>query len=468
MERKISRRRFLLGAGATAAALPFANLSRVFADDTRPNFLFILTDDQRYDSLSSLGHPFAKTPNIDRICKEGGKFANAFVTTSLCSPSRASFLTGRYASSHGVPNNCTKFDPKVPTFGSMLQGAGYDTAFMGKWHMATDGSPQPGWNRWISFFDQGLYWNPTFNIDGKQTPSQGYVTDMLTDYAIDWLKKDRQAPFCLCLWHKAVHGEFAPATRHLNLYSDIHPEPPKSMYESKEGKPAWVRKISGTWDHAETRKRDIEKIKNYYRTLAAVDESTGRILDLLKENGQLDNTVVVFAGDNGFFLGEHGLGDKRAMYEESIRIPFLVRYPKMIKPGSVFNDMVLNIDVCPTFLDLAGVKAPEGIQGTSMRPVFDGNDANWREDWLYEYNWEAEARRRPGIRGVRTKRWKYITYLDDVNKPELYDLRNDPMEMRNVIDVPSCSKVLEDMKARLERWIDKCGKPVIAGAYPKD
>ncbi len=459
MTRQISRRRFLGGAGATAAALPFLDVSDLTAEQPRPNFVFILTDDQRWDAMSCMGNPLARTPNIDSIAREGARFANAFVTTSLCSPSRASFLTGRYASSHGVPNNLTKFNPSVPTFGSVLQGAGYDTSFIGKWHMATLGDPQPGWSHWISFFDQGVYWNPLFNVDGKNVQSTGYVTDLLTDYAVEWLKQPRSAPFCLVLAHKAVHAEFAPAARHLNSLQDIEIKRPPSMDEPEDAKPAWVNKLRGKWDSQEARQKIRDKIGSYYRTLMAVDDSVGRVMDTLREIGTLDNTVVVFAGDNGYFLGEHGLGDKRAMYEESIRIPFLMRYPRMIRAGSVPEQMVLNIDLCPTFLDLAGVKAPEGVQGVSLRPVMTGQESKWRDDWLYEYNWESEAKKRPGIRGIRTGRWKYITYLDDINTPELYDIKKDPMEMNNVINVPACSRVLEDMKARLEKWLDRCGRP---------
>lgn len=461
---QISRRNFLISAGAAAASLPLAGLASGARKSRRPNFLFILTDDQRYDSLSAFGHPFARTPNLDRLVREGARFANAFVTTSLCSPSRASFLTGRYASSHGVVDNHTKFNPSVPTFGTMLQKAGYDTAFIGKWHMATEGDPQPGWNKWISFKDQGMYWNPRLNIDGKKVESKGYVTDLLTDYAVEWLKQKRKSPFCLCLWHKAVHAEFAPAPRHLNLYSDVVPEPPKSMYESDEGKPEWVKRLRGTWDNPETRERDIEKIRNYYRTLAAVDDSVGRILKTLEDAGALDDTLVVFAGDNGFFLGEHGLGDKRAMYEESIRIPLVMRYPRMLVPGSVIEPMVLNIDICPTFLELAGVTVPTDVQGQSLAPLFRDHRHKIREDWLYEYNWEAEAKRRPGIRGVRTERWKYITYLDEENIPELYDLANDPLEMKNIINDPANAEVLSDMKRRLEKLLDRCGRPQTGGA----
>lgn len=455
MNTQVSRRSFLIGAGAAAASLPFAGVSRILGEEKRPNVVFIMTDDQRWDAMGCAGHPFAKTPNIDRIAKEGARFANAFVTTSLCSPSRASFLTGRYASSHGIKDNATEFDPKIPTFGTAMQDAGYDTAFIGKWHMATPGDPKPGFNKWVSFRDQGLYWNPTLNIDGKKVETKGYMTDLLTDHAVEWLKKPRSAPFCLCLWHKAVHTEFAPATRHLGLYSDIKPEPPKNMYEPTEGKPKWLNKLRRTWDDPENRETMVDRIKNYYRTLAAVDESVGRVLDTLDEMGVLDDTLVVFAGDNGFFLGDHGLGDKRAMYEESIKIPLLMRYPRLIKPGSVLDPAVLNIDLAPTFLDLAGIKQMPKTQGQSLRSVMRGDKSELRDDWLYEYNWEAEAKNRPGIRGVRTKRWKYITYLDDENIPELYDLKNDPYEMRNVIDDPDNADVLADMKRRLARWLDK-------------
>lgn len=443
----ITRRQFLAG----SAALPLLGLPGAFAREDRPNFVFILTDDQRWDAMSCAGHPFLHTPNIDRIAKEGARFANAFTTTSLCSPSRASFLTGRYAHSHGVKDNQTHLSPSVPTFPQVLQKTGYDTALIGKWHMSLQEDPQPGFGRWVSFPGQGVYNNPALNVDGRRVEETGYITDILTRYSIDWLRQPRNAPFCLYLSHKAVHSDFIPAVRHSKLFQDARLSPPKSMYESGEDKPQWARNIRRTWDDAEFREREDTKIRNYCRALVSVDESVGRVLGELEAMGALDKTVVVFAGDNGFFLGEHGLVDKRAMYEESIRIPLLMRYPRLVKPGSVIERMALNIDICPTFLDLAGAPALEGIEGSSLRPLLSSRTRGWREEFLYEYFWEAEAKKRPTISGVRTERWKYITYPGSDNEPELYDLLQDPLETRNLAVDPSAAGTLADMRSRLAR-----------------
>ncbi len=445
MKHRLTRRQFLAG----AAAVPLFGVARTLAADRRPNFVFILTDDQRWDAMSCAGHPFLFTPNMDRIAKEGARFANAFVTTSLCSPSRASFLTGRYAHNHGVIDNTRGLNPSVPTFPQILQKAGYDTALIGKWHMSLQDGPQPGFNRWVSFPGQGVYHDPTLNVDGRKVERNGYITDILTDYALDWLRKPRNTPFCLYLSHKAAHVDFVPAVRHSKLFSDVEITPPKSMYEPDEGKPKWVTDIRRGWDDPEIRGEDENKIRNYCRTLVAVDESVGRVLDELDRTGVAEDTVVVFAGDNGFFLGEHGLRDKRAMYEESIRIPLLMRYPRLVRPGSVIEPMALNIDICPTFLELAGIESPAGVDGRSLRPILSGGSRGWRTDFYYEYFWEAEAKRRPTISGVRTERWKYITYPDSDNTPELYDLINDPLEMRNAIDDRSAGAVQSHLRARL-------------------
>lgn len=451
---RLTRREFITRASAAALTLPLLDVGKLYAAEERPNFVFILTDDQRYDAMSCAGHPFAKTPNIDRIANEGARFANAFVTTSLCSPSRGSFLTGRYAHSHGVLDNSTKFNDEVPTFPLVLQKAGYRTAYIGKWHMDGDEGPHPGFDRWISFKGQGVYDNPILNIDGKDQKTPGYITDLLTDFAVDWLKQKRGAPFCLYLSHKAVHGPFKPAARHAKLYSDV--KITKPPVEDVTGRPEWIKQrqeVAKMSDEAYA-----ERIRNYYRTLAAVDESVGRVLKTLEEIGELDNTVVVFCGDNGFFEGEHGMMDKRAAYEESIRIPFVMRYPKMIKPKTVIEEMVLNIDVCPTFLDLAGVPAPNGVQGRSFKPLLKGNNNGWREDWLYEYFRDANFVT-PPMRAVRTKRWKYVEYPDLPGAEELYDLKSDPKELKNLAKDPSAAKVLEDMKARLKRLMEETKYP---------
>jgi len=433
----ITRRQFL----ARATVASFVVGRRAFGAEERPSFVFILTDDHRWDWLGCAGHPWLRTPNMDRIAREGARFANAFVTTSLCSPSRGSFLTGRYAHSHGVKDNQTQLDPSIPTFPQVLQKAGYDTAFIGKWHMDNQEGPQPGFNRWIAPKGHGTYYDPTFNIDGRWVETPGYSTDIVTRFAIEWLRQARTGPFCLYLAHKAPHGNFECAVRHSKLYSDIQ-FTPRANISNKRFPPG-----SEEYDAL------VQRVKDYSRTLMAVDESVGRVLRTLKEMGALDETVVVFAGDNGFFFGEHGLLDKRAAYEESIRIPLLMRYPRLIRPGSLIEPMALNIDLCPTFLDLAGVEVPKGVEGRSWRPILGGGrPRNWHSDFLYEYFFDSEAKRRPPIRAIRTERWKYITYPGGENTPELYDLKNDPLEMRNLAAEPSAAGVLADMKSRLDRW----------------
>lgn len=428
----------------------------ILAQKTRPNFVFVLIDDLRYDALSCLGHPFIKTPNIDRIAKEGARFANAFVTTSLCAPSRASFLTGRYAHSHGVRNNGTAFSDSMPTFPLLLRKAGYQTAFVGKWHMGGQEGVRQGFDRWVSFKGQGVYRNPKLNIDGKEQQYSGYTTDLLTDHAVDFVKRSGTKPFCLYLSHKAVHTPYQPATRHLSLYKDAKPKLPANTGIGHD-EPAWFedrRQEKHGWN-LDTEFE--EKARLYGRVLAAADDSVGHVMQALEDKGVLDNTVVVFAGDNGYMLGEHNLADKRTMHEESIRIPMLIRYPKLVKPDSVLEETVLNIDVCPTFLDLAGVKPAEGVQGLSFKPILGGNKPKWREEWLYEYFQENGYKATPTIYSVRTGRWKYAEFPETTDKPVLYDLKADPGEMRNLISDPKHADVAADMKKRLERLMKETG-----------
>ncbi|MEZ5432561.1 MAG: sulfatase-like hydrolase/transferase [Verrucomicrobiales bacterium] len=308
------------------------------------NALFILIDDLRYDALSCLGHPFIKTPNIDRIAKNGAIFQNAFVTTSLCSPSRASILTGLYMHHHGVVDNNAQ-SPGLVFFPQYLQKAGYETAFFGKWHMGGESDdPRPGFNRWVSFKGQGNYLPPnpnyTLNVDGERVKQKGYITDELTDYAMDWLQaRDRSKPWFAYVSHKAVHAEFHPAERHKDLYSDAVIAPPATQSEeSNRTKPLWVRNQRNSWhgvDFPYHSSLDVaEYYRQYCRTLAAVDESVGRLLDWLEKSGQADNTLVMFMGDNGFLFGEFGLIDKRNAYEPSMRVPLLGQCPGVIPAGS--------------------------------------------------------------------------------------------------------------------------------------
>jgi N-acetylglucosamine-6-sulfatase len=450
-----------LGADAPAAA-------------KRPNFVFVLIDDLRYDAMSCAGHPFVKTPNIDRLATGGLRFTNAFVTISLCAPSRACFLTGAYSHVNGVrTNEGQEFDPGVfETYPQALQKAGYKTAFVGKWHMAPTAKPRPGFDYWFSFKGQGVYTDPQVDENGKEYKASGYMTDILTEHAVDWLKAQKGAPFSLCLWHKAVHEPFTPAERHKNLYQDARLPEPASFRDTFEGKPAWQSKpVQGPRQQQQNQRRNRranatgpaatqptwnphpERMIDYYRTEMAVDESVERVLATLKEMGQLENTYVIFAGDNGFFQGEHRRGDKRAAYEESIRIPLVMCGPEIKRPGRLVDGMVLGIDVAPTILDLAGVTVPATMQGRSWKPLLAGEAPKWRTSFLYEYFQEKVLSGVPTTLGVRTADWKYVQYptIDDVD--ELYDLRRDPHELHNLAADPAAKGDLADMKAELERLL---------------
>jgi len=450
-----SRREFL---GRLALAPQLAKTSG------RPNIVFILTDDQRFDSFAAAGHPYVKTPHIDRIAHEGARFSNAFVTTSLCSPSRASFLTGQYAHLHGVKNNVADLNDTVAeTFPKTLRQSGYDTGFFGKWHMGYDrDGPRPGFNRWVSFKGQGTYVDPTLNIDGESKRVPGYLTDLLTDQAVAWIRAKRDRPFLAYISHKAVHTPLIPSPRHARLYEGESNRRPASFDESYEKKPAWVkarRKDKTGVDGGLGGVGSLDEfIRRYHCVLSAVDESVGRVLQALEETGQLDNTVLVFAGDNGFFLGEHGFINKRAMYDESIRIPLLMRYPRLIRPKTVVDQMVLNIDLAPTLLDLAGAHRPDGappIQGRSWKPLLDGSAKEWRRSWLYEYFFEPGFAATPTMQGVRTERWKYVRYPNVRDSDELYDLQSDPGEMRNLAGEPSAKFQLEVMRTELYRLLQE-------------
>ena len=436
-------------AGGALASPALLGSSRKTAAQ-RPNFLFILTDDQRWDALSLMGHPCLKTPNMDRIGREGAHFANAFGTTSLCAPSRASFLTGQYARRHGVRDNQVELPPGTVTFATLLQAAGYDTAQIGKWHMKKM-AERPGFNYAATFIEQGVYMNPDLLVEGKPVKASGYVTDVLTDYAVEWLSRKRQNPFCMYFGHKASHHPWIAAERHQSACSDAALPNRASAHDTLEGKPEWMKKrANGRWGTIKwpNLQRDYQ---NYLRTLLAVDESVGRVLDTLERMNRLDSTVIVFAGDNGFLFGDHKLINKETMYEESLRIPLLMRYPALIRPGTVVRDMALNIDMAPTFLELAGVPIPAAVQGRSWAPLFQGKKKKLRTSFLYEYFSDRDLPGTPNIEGVRTERWKYICYPGTREKDELYDLKADPCELRNRAGDPAASSELRILKAELER-----------------
>jgi len=459
----MDRREFLKTAAVAGLTLNplMARALSVKEADTRPNVVFILIDDLRYDLVHCTGNPIAKTPNIDRIARDGVIFANAFVTNSLCSPSRASFLTGQYGHCNGVFVNESRpeLDPAIPTWPRLLQEAGYDTAFIGKWHQGKGNYPRKGFNHWVSFDGQGVYENPKINTDGVEQQVQGFMTDILSDAAMDWLRKERTQPFCLYLPHKAIHGPFTPAPRHEHLYDGEKPPHPPNCFDNFEGKPEWIKSTRKpvTPDNKQAIEGMDESVRKQLRCLAAVDEGVGRILNYLSSSGKLENTVVMFAGDNGFYHGEHGFGDKRSAYEESMRIPLIMSYPKTIEPGTKIADMVLNIDVCPTMLELAGVKTPDGVQGKSMLPLVKGDNSGRRKSFFYEYVKEPQFPRLPSVNAVRTDRWKHIRYpeIDDIE--ELYDLKTDPYELKNLAADPKHASTLAEMKKEMDRLMVETG-----------
>jgi N-acetylglucosamine-6-sulfatase len=446
------------------------------ASDSRPNIVFILVDDLRWDELGCAGHPFVKTPNIDRIAGEGARFRNAFMTTPLCSPSRASFLTGQYAHTHGITDNVNRSaaSHKLVTFPLLLHQSGYETAFIGKWHMGNDDTPRPGFDRWVSFKGQGTYLNPDINEDGKDVKPGGYITDILSGYAVEFIKRPRDKPFLVYLAHKAIHPEavqrddgsvdltdaerFIPAERHRNLYAgEKIPRRPNAM-RPPVGKPALERRIGNLPALGANTATPDEGVLGRLRTLMAVEESVGDIYRALQETGQLDNTVIVFAGDNGYFYGEHGLSvERRLAYEESIRMPLLVRYPRLIEAGTVRDEFALNIDLAPTLLALASAPVPDNMQGRSLVPLLKGEKPQWRDSFLIEYYTDRVFPRmlQMGYKAVRTGRWKYIHYLELQGMDELYDLKADPYEMKNLIDQPGAKEALIEMKKEMERLLEE-------------
>ena len=417
----------------------------------RPNFVFILIDDLRFNAPGYAGHPFVKTPNIDRIAREGANFTHAFTTTPLCSPSRASFLTGRYVRSHKVLDNTdhNELSHQLITWPRLLHDAGYETSYAGKWHMGTDDMPRPGFDKWVSFRGQGAYVDPALNINGERIKASGYMTDILSDHTVEFLRKPRNKPFAAYLAHKAVHGPFTPADRHKDLFTNEAIVRTPNAQDEFAGKPVMTRKIEGVPAIAGLGSGD-ELIRNQLRCLTAIDEGVGKIWKALEETKQLDNTFFVFTSDNGYFWGEHRLGDKRWAYEESIRLPLTIRYPKLIKAGAKFDQLVLNVDMAPTILELAGVKGPTEIQGKSILPILKGTAKNWRTSFLSEYFTEKNTPRVPNWQAVRDSEWKYIHYTDLEGMDELYNVKSDPGEMKNLIhDAP---KIAPAMRKELERY----------------
>ena len=432
----------------------------------KPNFLVILIDDLRYDEFGAGGHPYMKTPNVDRLAHEGALFERAFHTTPICSPNRASIMTGQYASRQGIIDNVARdaMSHRLPNYHLALQKRGYETAHIGKWHMGNDGMPRPGYDTWVSYDGHGKIENPKLNHDGKYVQHDGYITDIMNRLAVEFLERKRSKPFSLFFAHKAVHpdahqaadgtfgisieGGYIAAPRHRDLYRDaIFPKKPNMLppAEVVRQKPAWAEPF-GLKESKLARNilenlhaGEQEEIRQRARMMASVDEGIGEILDVLERQCKLDDTFIVFLGDNGYFFGEHGLGpERRFAYEEGIRSPFLVRYPRKVKASSRRSELVICQDIAPTLIELAGGKPGAQIQGRSLMPLFaGGRPTPWRKSFLVEY-WAEQAM--PWLVGmtykaVRTDRHKYIHWVNRGSNDELdelYDLDRDPYELKNL------------------------------------
>ena len=462
------------------------------ADNARqPNVLFILCDDLRPDALGCYGSQHVKTPRIDALAADGVRFANAFCTTSLCSPSRASILTGLSAHRHGVRNNFTELPAALPHWPGRLREQGYATGYVGKWHMGEDNdASRPGFDWFVSHTGQGKYFDTEWNVNGerRETP-KGYYTTVVTDYALEWLK-GRQAgqPWALCVGQKAPHSFYFPEPKYAHAFDDVRVPYPASAFQL-DGKPDWIRQRLPTWhgiygplfdwrksfpDTSPEAVKDFENMVHaYWGTVLSVDDSVGRLVEFLKSTRQWENTLVVFMGDNGLLEGEHGMVDKRTMHEPSIRIPLIARGPGL-PHGVVVEQQVLTVDVAPSLLDACGAPAIAGIDGRSWMNLATGTgDPGWRTEWLYEYNYEKQFPYTPNIRGIRTDRWKFIRYphgdgTPDRHLAELYDLAADPDELLNLAADPAHAATRADLERRLAALLAAHGLTAETDRMPLD
>lgn len=447
----------LLGAAAGGIAASSATARTA----VRPNLIFFLTDDQRWDALSFAGNKILKTPNMDRIAREGMWFENMFVTNSLCAPSRSSFLTGLYSHSHGVIDNKQRqIDPAAPFMPDLLREAGYEVAFCGKSHVR-GALRDREWDYYFGYRGQGRYHRPIIaeGTDGQDRPYEGYMDDVVTGKAVEWLKRKRTRPFALFLWFKAPHRSWQRARRHQDLYRNVTIPKPDTFDDDLKGYPGKPRAFAeannkiGDFNDV----RSLEFVKDYYASLKAVDENVGRVFDVLEKTGVLDDTAMIYSGDNGFFLGEWRLFDKRLMHEPSIRVPLMIRYPKMVKARSRTKKMALNIDIAPTMLDLAGVEPPREMQGRSLVPILKRQKVDWRKDWLYEYFEFPGPHSVRKNRGVRTDRHKLIHYFEEPQEWEMYDLRTDPGERNNLWNNPEYGQLQRRLIRRLAELRQETG-----------
>lgn len=432
--------------------------------------IFILSDDHRYDYMGFMDTiEWLETPNMDRLASEGAHCSEAYVSTSLCSPSRATILTGLYTHQHTIVDNQAP-NPGVHTyFPKHLQDAGYKTAFFGKWHMGDESNaPQPGFDHWESFKGQGVYYGPTLNINGKEIdyPKSVYTTDLLTQHAIDWMdSQDPDQPCFVYLSHKSVHSEFFPAKRHEGLYEGKKIDLPITYNQTKNGEyrdlnwPEWVKEQRISWhgvDYMYHKTNELQElVTDYCETLLGVDDSIGSVLDYLDAKGSTHDSLVIYMGDNGFSWGEHGLIDKRHFYEESARVPLIMSYPAAIQGGQTNESLLLNTDIAPTILDYANADIPEYYVGKSAKPTFNQEETYVLRDTIfYEYYWEYDFPMTPTTFGVRDDRYKLIRYQGIWDRNEFYDLKNDPEEMYNLIEVGMHQEKIVRMTESLYDWLE--------------
>jgi arylsulfatase A-like enzyme len=438
-------------------------VSRSIASDSKPNFLFIYTDDQRHDAIgcvqkeliqsgkqSSARFPWIESPNLDRLASQGLRFRNAFVVTALCAPSRAAFLTGCYGHINGVIDNHTPFPIENITHASMMQQAGYKTAYIGKWHMGSQSGKRPGFDFSASFIGQGVYFDCPVEVDGVKTQTQGWIDDVSTEYALEFMRQNKDQPFSMILGYKTCHGPFTPPPRtegdYPNALARVVPNltTPAIYKDDQSSKPIDTDSVATNL--------------GMFRGLKAIDQNVGKLLDQLDRLGLAENTVIVYSSDNGYYLGEHGLGDKRSAYEESMRVPMLIRYPKEIPAGSTNDAMVLNIDLAPTFLDLAGIAIPQSMQGKSWRNLWRSQNKNspWREDFFYSYFREGRFAT-PTVTALRTDSMKLIKYPGKEAWSELFDLANDPYETHNLYNDQAYAKQRVELEHRYQERAQHIG-----------
>lgn len=480
----------LFWAGAVALAFSFLTVANAAQ---RPNVLVILTDDQRADAIGLGGSKHLKTPHIDRLGQEGIHFRNFFCTTSLCSPSRASILSGLYAHTHGVTNNFTEYPTGFQSFPMVLQSSGYETAYVGKWHMGEENDdPRPGFDWFVTHKGQGKYFDTEFKFNGQRREVMpGYYTHVVTEMAIDWLDRPRgDKPWLLMVGHKAPHSFYFPEPKYERAFHDVRVPYPETAF-MLDDKPAWIKDRLYTWhgiygplfdwrkefpDDRPEAVKDFEAMtRAYWGTLLSVDDSVGRLYEHLRQRGELDNTVFVFLSDNGILNGEHGMVDKRTMHEPSIRIPLVVRYPGLVPPSKpkVIEQQVLTVDLAPSLLELCGAPPLENIHGRSWVELIRDGDPAWRKSWFYHYNYEQQFPYTPNVRGVRTESWKYVRYPHGDGGPdrhlaELYNVEFDPEERHNLIENPKYANVVRRLQAELIRLMADTGLTPETDKMPLD